>query len=117
MSRVPLLAVCLETCLTLVFAMPISGLVVSLVSDRQLREEAIATIKAEPCIEVGVIQSQRMAIVLDTPSTDDDKRLWCWLSSLPGVVFVDVAMVAFEDPESEAPEQETSESSGSNACS
>lgn len=101
--------------------MPISGLVVSLVSDRQLREETIETIRAEPCIDVGVIQSHRMAIVLDTPTTDDDKRLWCWLSSLPGVVFVDVAMVAFEDPESDVPEAETSglqapESSGSNTC-
>jgi hypothetical protein len=76
--------------------MPISGLVVSLVSDRQLRDEALELIRMEPRIEVGAMHANRMAIVLDTPTIDEDKRLWCWLSSLPGVVFVDLAMVAFD---------------------
>ena len=78
--------------------MPISGLVVSLKSDPQLREEAITAIRQEKRIEIGLIQSRRMAIVLDTASTDEDKQLWCWLSSLPGVVLVDVAMVGFDEP-------------------
>lgn len=77
--------------------MPVSGLVVSLVSDPQLRKEAIASIRSEPRIEIGVIEGRRMAIVLDTESTDADKQLWCWLSSLPGVVFVDVALVGFDE--------------------
>ena len=80
--------------------MPVSGLVVTLVSNAQLRDEAIAAMGNEPQIEVGVIERNRMAIVLDTVDSGEDKRLWCWLSSLPGVVFVDVAMVAFDDPES-----------------
>jgi hypothetical protein len=86
--------------------MPISGLVVSLVSDPQLREEAIGKIRAEPRIEVGAIHANRMAIVLDTPTIEDDKRLWNWLSSLPGVVFVDLAMVAFDssDPSPSSPQ-------------
>ena len=77
--------------------MPVSGLVVSLKSDPQLRQQAIDAIRAEPRIEVGAIESRRMAIVVDTATTDDDKQLWCWLGSLPGVVFVDVALVAFEE--------------------
>lgn len=76
--------------------MPVSGLVVSLTDDPQLREDAISSIREESRIEVGVIESGRMAIVLDTASSDEDKQLWHWLSSLPGVVFVDVAMVGFE---------------------
>ncbi len=71
--------------------MPVSGLVVSLKSDPQLREQTIAAIRNEKRIEIGVVQSHRMAIVLDTASLGDDKLLWCWLSSLPGVIFVDVA--------------------------
>lgn len=77
--------------------MPVSGLVVSLTDEPHLREAAIASIRQETRIEVGIIRSGRMAIVLDTVSTDEDKQLWHWLSSLPGVVFVDVAMVGFEE--------------------
>jgi nitrate reductase NapAB chaperone NapD len=82
--------------------MPVSGLVVSLKSDLTLREEAIAAIRKESRIEVGVIEGRRMAIVIDTTSTDDDKQLWCWLAALPGVTFVDVAMVGFEDQDDDS---------------
>jgi hypothetical protein len=77
--------------------MPVSGLVVSLKNDPRLRAEAINAIRCESSIEVGVIAGRRMAIVVDTNSSDDDKRIWCWLGSLPGVAFVDVAMVGYED--------------------
>ena len=83
--------------------MPVSGLVVSLKSDPQLRNEAIDAIRAEPRIEIGAIKQRRMAVVLDTASVDEDKQLWCWLGSLPGVVFVDVALVGYEDPDSVSP--------------
>lgn len=79
--------------------MPVSGLVVSLKSDPRLREEAIQAIRGESCIEVGVIAGRKMAIVVDTNSTDDDKRIWCWLGSLPGVAFVDVTMVGYDEPQ------------------
>lgn len=82
--------------------MPVSGLVVSLADDPALREQTIATIGRESRIEIGSLEFQRMAIVIDTVSTDEDKQLWHWLTSLPGVVFVDVVMVGFEDPEEAA---------------
>ena len=77
--------------------MPVSGLVVSLAEEQQLREHAMDASRREPRIEVGAIESGRMAIVIDTTSTEEDKQLWNWLSSLPGVVFVDVALVGYED--------------------
>ena len=84
-------------------SMPISGLVVSFADDPPLRQKAIEAMEAEPRIDVGVIESNRVAIVLDTASGEEDKRLWEWLSALPGVVFIDVAMVVFdEDAQSEA---------------
>lgn len=95
--------------------MPVSGLVVSLKNDPRLRAEALDAIQGESCIEVGVIEGRRMAIVVDTDSTDDDKRLWCWLGSLPGVAFVDVAMVGYEDSAAD-PQAGGSSASASPPC-
>ncbi|MGB7345549.1 MAG: hypothetical protein WBD20_15150 [Pirellulaceae bacterium] len=76
--------------------MPISGLIVSLAEQDTLRDDAIEAIRLEPRIDIGVIDSQRMSIVVDTKSIDEDKQVWNWLQELPGVVFVDVAMVGFD---------------------
>lgn len=76
--------------------MPVSGLVVSLSSQPSLREAAVAALRGESCIELGPMEAGKMAIVVDTSSSEEDKRLWDWLNSLPGVVFVDVALVGFE---------------------
>ena len=76
--------------------MPVSGLVVSFAADAQLRESAIQLIRSEPRIEVGTFAHNKLAIVVDTTSSEEDKQLWEWLNTLPGVVFVDVALVGFE---------------------
>ena len=77
--------------------MPVSGLVVSLTDQPALRQQAIDAMGQEPRIEVGMIKQQRMSVVMDTSSSDEDKELWTWLTGLPGVVFVDVVMVGFEN--------------------
>ena len=77
--------------------MPVSGLVVTLADQSGVRENAINAIRNEPRIEIGVTQSGRMAIVVDTASDEEDKQLWQWLNRLPGVAFVDVVMVGFEE--------------------
>jgi nitrate reductase NapAB chaperone NapD len=76
--------------------MPISGLVVTLSRDPHLRELALAAINREPRIETGVMEAGRLAIVVETDSPDDDRDVWQWLGSLPGVDFVDVALIGFE---------------------
>ena len=80
--------------------MPVSGLVVSLAESPELRQLAIDAIDQESRIDIGVIESQRMSIAVDTHSSEEDKELWQWLTNLPGVDFVDVVMVGFEDGES-----------------
>ena len=85
--------------------MPVSGLVVSLSDEPQSRAEALAVIGREARITVGVLEANRLAIVLDTPSSEEDRRLWEWLGSLPGVSFVEVAFVGFEQPEASLPMQ------------
>jgi nitrate reductase NapAB chaperone NapD len=76
--------------------MPVSGLVVTLTDDQERRDSALAAIRREPRIEIGMMEARQLAIVVDTPSGDDDRQLWQWLNSLPGVEFVDVALVGFE---------------------
>lgn len=76
--------------------MPVSGLVVSLRDEPQLRAEALAAIRREARITIGAFKANRLAIVLDTASSDEDRQLWDWLGSLSGVSFVEIAFVGFE---------------------
>jgi len=78
--------------------MPVSGLVLSLRDEPQLRAETLAVMGGDSRITVGVCEGNRLAIVLDTCSSEEDQRLWAWLESLPGVLFVEVAFIGFEQP-------------------
>jgi len=80
--------------------MPISGLVVSLTADPKLREQATSTIASDPRVEVGTTTTQQVAIVVETSSSVEDRQFWQWLNDLPGVCFVTVAFVGFEQSES-----------------
>ena len=77
--------------------MPVSGLVVTLCEEPQLRAAVFEAIGRDPRITVGVLEANRQAIVLDTASSDEDGQLWDWLNTLPGVMFVEVAFVGFEE--------------------
>ncbi len=79
--------------------MPISGLVVILHEDEPLREEAIRAIKQDPRLAVGPARSNRLALVVDTPSSHEDREVWDRLQSLPGVALVELAFVGFEPSE------------------
>jgi hypothetical protein len=76
--------------------MPVSGLVVSLRDDPKSRAQALAAISQQTQITMGEVEQNRVAIVVDTTSTQEDKRLWDWLGSLPGVSLLEVAFVGFE---------------------
>ncbi|TWU24069.1 hypothetical protein Pla52o_19920 [Novipirellula galeiformis] len=81
--------------------MPISGLVVTLSDNATERADVLSSLRRDPRIELGINEPEqqhavRIPIVVDTPSNDEDKQVWQWLNRLPGVVFVDVALVGFE---------------------
>ena len=78
--------------------MPVSGLVISLSEEPDLQAEALAAIGYRSEITMGVLEANQLAVVLDTPSSHQDKLLWQWLNSLPGVSLVEVAFVGFETP-------------------
>ena len=79
--------------------MPVSGLVVSLSEGSQLRAEALSAIRRETRITMGDMAANRLALVLDTASSEEDRQLWDWLGSLSGVSFVEVAFIGFEQSE------------------
>lgn len=79
--------------------MPISGLVVTLAEKPNDRASALMSLAAEARIEVGEIVGSRVPIVVETPSAEEDRQVWGWLHNLPGVLFVDVACIHFDDEE------------------
>ena len=83
--------------------MPISGLVVSLCDEAKRRSEALDVIRRESRITMGDLEANRLAIVLDTESREEDKQVWDWLNALPAVTFVEVAFVGFEQHEESPP--------------
>lgn len=81
--------------------MPVSGLVLTLRDDSQERDEALARLAEEPRITMGVLQANRLAFVIETESDDEDRQIWSWVNSLPGVTLVDVVFVGFEQESAE----------------
>lgn len=79
--------------------MPISGLVVTLSEDTQRRAAALAELRRHDAIEVGEVAGERVPIVVTSADSDEDRRIWDWLSALPGVLLVSVAYIHFEESE------------------
>jgi hypothetical protein len=82
--------------------MPISGLVVTLVDDRQSQLRALDILNQYPAIDVGEPSLGRVPIVVETSDADEDRLVWEWLHAIPGVAVVVVAFIHFDDDESEA---------------
>jgi len=85
--------------------MPVSGLVLSLCDEPYPRAETLAVMGREARITMGDLEANRLAIVLDTASSEEDRQLWDWLGALPGVSFVEVAFVGFEQQGKSLPGQ------------
>ena len=64
-----------------------------------LRDTTLAQIGTQPHITMGVCEGNRLALVVDTLTREDDQSIWQWLNALPGVSLVEVAFVGFEEQE------------------
>lgn len=82
--------------------MPISGLIITLESGTVAGDLALATLSNHPRIQLGSTDGPRYPAVLDTASESENKRWWRWLTDMPGVRFVDVVNVHFEDDDADA---------------
>ncbi|WP_425398689.1 hypothetical protein [Aeoliella sp.] len=76
--------------------MPTSGLVISTSQDADL-QPLLAALGTRDCITCGEALSGRLPIVTVTAGKSEDKALWDWLWSLPGVTSVDIAFIYLED--------------------
>lgn len=81
--------------------MPVSGLVLTLSPNLNDRAFAISKLSEHPCVHVGDAEGQRLPLVADTPSDDEDKALWAWLNDLRGVLFVNLVCTDNSDDEPE----------------
>lgn len=81
--------------------MPISGLVVTLVDDPATRQGALATLRQHPAVDVGEPAGGRVPIVVDTFDENDDRLVWEWIHAIPGVTFVVVAYIHFDEDSSD----------------
>lgn len=72
--------------------MPTSGLVISTNPDADL-QPLLTALGHRDGVACGEPVQGRLPIVTDTASKAEDKSLWEWLWTLPGVASVDVAFI------------------------
>ncbi len=77
--------------------MAVSGLAILLSPERERREGAISALESHPQVELGPSNGDRIAAVLDTPDTHQDRRVVKQLEALDGVLRVDLVCVYFDE--------------------
>lgn len=80
--------------------MPVSGLVVTLAPPGPEADRAFAWLREDDRFALGDPEPatpRRLPVTLDTPDRAADKRTWVELQDHPGIDFVDVACVFFEE--------------------
>lgn len=80
-----------------------SGLVLTLNADPAVARQAQALLQSRPELTLGECNQRWLPLVAETPDVPASRDLHDWLNQLPGVEFVDVVHVSFEDAESPNP--------------
>ena len=76
--------------------MPVSGLVVVLADEADLRAAAVRAMELDRSIELGPVHGNRLALIVETPSGQEDRRVWDMLHHLAGVRLVEVVFVGWD---------------------
>lgn len=87
--------------------MPVSGLVVTLAPPGPDAEQAVAWMRGDARFVLGEPEPaapRRLPVTLDTADRGEDKRIWEQMQDHPGIAFVDVACVFFDEEEAGPPE-------------
>jgi hypothetical protein len=82
--------------------MPISGLVITLSPHEELAAQAVATLSARPEFMPGERNARWLPVDMESRDDDGSRDLHGWLNALPGVDFVDVVYVNFDEDEATA---------------
>lgn len=82
--------------------MPISGLILTFSSDPHAAQAAILKCHEDPRIEVGeFVGLRRCPITLTTDDQEMDKAYWQRLQDDPGIDFIDVVCVFFDEDQAD----------------
>ena len=76
-----------------------SGLVITLSPDAALAAQAIAKVSARPEFMPGARNDRWLPVAMEAHDDAESRDLHDWLHALPGVAYVDVVSVNFEDAE------------------
>lgn len=79
--------------------MIISGLLLTLSEDPRLAERAERTLRARPGFTLAARARRWLPAVVEVEDARAGRELHEWLEALPGVDFVDVVQVNFEETE------------------
>jgi len=77
--------------------MIISGLLLTLSEDARLADGAEAALRARPEFTLAERSRRWLPVVIEVPDVAASRDLHDWLNALPGVDFVDVVQVNFEE--------------------
>jgi hypothetical protein len=77
-----------------------SGLVITLSADPVLAADAVASVGARGEFTANPRQDRWLAVAMEARDDAESRALHDWLQALPGVEYVDVVSVNFEEPES-----------------
>lgn len=82
--------------------MPISGLILTLNADAELAAQAVATLSVRPEFMPGERNARWLPVAMEARDDAESRDLHDWLNALPGVDFVDVVYVNFDEDEATA---------------
>ncbi|MBM3840496.1 MAG: hypothetical protein FJ398_21540 [Verrucomicrobia bacterium] len=74
-----------------------SGLVITLSSDPALADQAVAEMRTRPELTAGERHVRWLPLAMEARDDAHSRELHDWLRTLPGVEFVDVVSVNFND--------------------
>lgn len=77
--------------------MPVLGAVLYLEDDIALKNSALRFLGNHPKITLGQEKANRLPVVLESETRDEEKQIWAELQVLPGVNFCSVVFADFSD--------------------
>lgn len=77
--------------------MPIVSAVLTLAPDLVTRAALLAALDTDPRITLGPLHADRLPVVLETSSREEDRALWERVADSPGVRNIELAFADFSD--------------------
>ena len=84
--------------------MPVSGLMLSFSSDVASHGDVLRRIQRRAEIVIGPARGEKLAVVVDTDSREQDRDIWQWLQDLPGITGVHLAFASWDEPRADTAE-------------